>query len=100
MTWTEWHHAYIKSARNQHLCTWCGELIDKGTPYSRWLGKSGDDDPLVYRMHPECVTASEEWSNDVADWGDEYFPGEFRRGCICSRDDVPCEVCAAKGVTE
>lgn len=100
MTWTSWGESYVNKARITHICTWCGELIEKGSPYYRWRSKRGSDDPLTSRMHLECVDAFEEWSSDVATSGDEYFPGEFRRGCICSRDDDPCEVCVAKGVTE
>lgn len=93
MTWTSWGHTFIKKARDQHLCTWCDEYIDKGSTYYRWRSKDSDDDPMTSRMHIECVSASEGWP-------DEYYPGQFRRGCICARDDVPCEKCAARGVTE
>lgn len=93
MTWHTWGYEAIKKSRKPHKCTWCREGIERGSPYIRWRSKNYSDDPLAARMHPECEKAMHEWN-------DEFMPGEFRRGCICSRDDVPCEVCATKGVTE
>lgn len=47
----------IQAARKEHRCSWCGEIIQPSSTYSRWRYFSGDCQTTV-KMHPECETAS------------------------------------------
>lgn len=82
--------SHIKSAKKDHDCDWCGELICKGSPYSRYRWYEGGDAGTV-KMHPECEKASEELSIEL---GEEihFYPGENPRGCNCNFDR-DCEKC-------
>ena len=50
----------IKQARKSHYCWWCGEAIEKGSPYTRWLWKHGRE-IIPTKVHPECGKA---WRED------------------------------------
>jgi len=55
----------VKAARKEHTCTYCGELILRGSSYKRWFWAEGyDSGPGT--MHPECFAAFE-------DSGEEYY---------------------------
>ena len=53
------------TARTTHRCTSCGEPINPGEKYTRWM--SVDDSMFTNKMHPECLqmhkhdTQGEEW---------------------------------------
>jgi len=42
-------------ARKRHHCTNCGELINPGETYLRWV--TFDDSAFTNKMHPECLAA-------------------------------------------
>ena len=77
-------------ARKPHKCWWCGEAINPGDVYARWvdfdLGHA-----CTIRCHPECE----------ATWGtlDEVDSlrgfAECARGCTC--ENGACECGALKG---
>lgn len=62
----------VQKARKAHVCTWCGEPIQIGEPYERTRFVF-EGDPMVNKMHPECVKAGSTWDG-------EFEPGEFKRG--------------------
>jgi hypothetical protein len=72
----------VKSARKQHQCSWCGEVIDTGQPYMRyrWYG----DGAITVKQHPECYAAM----NEQIDFEGEvtFSPGDNPRGCNCGHD--------------
>lgn len=43
------------AARKRHLCTWCGQGIERGEQHKTWT--SIDDRWFRSRMHPECFPA-------------------------------------------
>ena len=79
---------FIKSARKQHRCTWCGEVISVNAPYERWASLDGAV-AVTTKMHPECSEAS---ANCYAD---DFLAFSNPRGCNCGFDPG-CEVCAAR----
>lgn len=64
------------TARKAHWCHWCGEKIEKGTPYEStfivWEGT-----PWTRKLHPECAEADRAYdrSDDTL-----YYEGQFQRG--------------------
>lgn len=62
-------------ARKPHLCSWCGEDIERGETYQGWT--YGDPTPERVRMHEECREAFGDSNND------EFTPHEHERGCVC-----------------
>lgn len=56
------------TARKNHRCTNCGQSIQAGAMYARWV--SFDDSAFTNKMHPECLRALQE----DADYGSfEYM---------------------------
>ncbi len=71
---------YVKKCRKNHSCFWCGETIERGSPYSWWLWvESGTIEKI--KCHPECHDA---WSDASEYEGDIYYciPGEHERGTL------------------
>ncbi len=61
------------TANKQHRCTWCGESIESGSTYMRWIsfGLPGDG-VFTNKMHAACMAACDE---QATEWGDsEYTP--------------------------
>lgn len=44
------------TAAKPHKCSWCGEVIEKGTKYVTWARLGGYDAGVV-KMHEECYEA-------------------------------------------
>jgi len=65
----------VKKARKSHTCWWCGEQIEKGHPYIKWVNVDGNDFFQV-KVHPECQKA---WITLPA-WENEVQFAEFKRG--------------------
>jgi len=75
-----------QTARKAHVCWWCGEQIEPGDEYTRWLWKdAGDVQPV--KTHRECREA---WSTLPYGENEVEF-GEFCRGCTCERGACRCE---------
>ena len=53
-----------RTARKKHICMNCGEEIDVGTKYQRWMSVD-DGKSETNKMHPECLAA----------FNDEYGSG-------------------------
>lgn len=62
--------ATIQKARKQYSCWWCGQHINSGDEYARWLWKDGG--LLVVRAHPECKNMWDEYSHE---YGEPYETG-------------------------
>lgn len=56
-------------ARKAHCCTYCGEQIEIGSAYKRWM--SIDDKALTNKMHPECLSFLQ---TEAGGDSFEYFP--------------------------
>jgi hypothetical protein len=65
------------TARKNHRCSWCGEIIKFGERYSRYRVWIGYDTSTV-KMHPECLDASGEEAREAGGWI-EWTPGEAER---------------------
>ena len=76
----------IKKAKKRHRCSWCGEFIEIGDSYERWIWNDGGA-ILAVKAHPEC--------EDAMVGGDEFTPYDNPRGCNCGFD-ARCERCKAK----
>jgi len=72
-------------ARKRHQCWWCGESIEPGTKYVRWLCKDGD--VVQVKVHPECCIA---WDSLSFSEVQEVHLGEFNRGCTCEHGYCRC----------
>ena len=44
-----------RTARKQHRCTYCAELIEVGAQYLRWMSVD-DGKAMANKMHPECIS--------------------------------------------
>ena len=62
-------------ARKWHRCTSCGESIEIGVEYVRWLSVDGRE-AMHNKMHPECYSAH----NDDATGEWEYMLYGHPRG--------------------
>ena len=59
-----------RTARKPHRCMNCGETIETGTEYQRWMSVDGGK-AQQNKMHPECLDAlNEEFGSGY--W--EYSP--------------------------
>lgn len=74
-----------QTARKPHRCHWCGEEIEVGANYQRWLWKDGRN-VLPTKAHHECAAA---WST-LDPNESEVMCGEFCRGCTCQRGYCKC----------
>lgn len=63
------------TARKTHRCTSCGESIEAGQKYAKWV--SFDDSAFTNKMHPECLAAHQKDAGQD-DW--EYSPYDHQRG--------------------
>lgn len=81
---------YIASAKKNHVCSWCGTLIEEGTSYARWrwfyCGDVGTN-----KMHAECKSAYDRFFTLTGE--DEWYPFSYKRGCICANGEDYCEYC-------
>lgn len=86
---------FIKSARKNHRCSWCGESIGLLESYLRYRWYDGSDATTV-KLHEECMDALDK---DVAENGEvEFTPGDNRRGCNC-QFCPECDYCLEKNLT-
>jgi len=83
----------IKSAKKNHGCSWCGHTISIGEPYRRYRWHEGSDASTV-KMHPECLSASEELIA-IEKQAIGFMPGDHPRGCYCEHDP-DCAHCNIK----
>jgi hypothetical protein len=79
----------IKASKRRHVCTWCGEEITVGSSYLRWRGFGEDGNVGTIKMHPECEDAKERAFREGTI--DEFFTGEFPRGCDCQPVGPCCD---------
>lgn len=79
------HERSVTRARKQYQCEWCGELVEKGSPYRsyRW---AEDGDAGTVRLHPECSAAM---GVEIKAQGGHimWLAGDYARG---SRDGRAC----------
>lgn len=75
----------IQAARKQHTCWWCGDPIEPGETYRRWLWKDRGDVEAV-KVHDDCYAA---WKT-LEPGDNEVDFAEFCRGCTCERGDCRC----------
>lgn len=54
----------LRRARKQHVCDWCSEPIEPKTKYFWWFGIV-EGDAVNTTLHPECETASTEYSSEL-----------------------------------
>ena len=66
-------------ARKEHLCSWCGEKIEKGLVYRSRAGVF-DREFQANREHAECAKAMESYDWNENDYG--YMPHSYKRGTI------------------
>jgi hypothetical protein len=71
-------------AQKRHRCTWCPEIIEKGTVYKTYTSFS-DGDVCRQRFHPECLKAAEVMFAKEG-WY-EWDCSTNTRGCICEAGD-------------
>jgi hypothetical protein len=74
----------ITKARKRHVCSWCGETIEKGEIYHRRycvLEGSGS----TIKEHPECAHAENQYYIETSE--NEWWYFHFVRGCICEGRD-------------
>lgn len=57
-------------ARKQHKCTSCGEKIEAGEQYKKWVSFD-DGSAYTNKMHPECLAMHDE-DSEGGTW--EYMP--------------------------
>ena len=79
-------NATTRVALKQHYCWWCGEKIEPGEEYYRWVWKD-DGELLPTKVHPECRVAWSKLPYDEA----EVEQGEFARGCLCQHGNCRCK---------
>ena len=73
----------IKSARINHKCLWCGDIINSGESYKYYRCYDCGDASTV-KMHPECFEAADEESSI---WGQlEFYPFSNARGKLSIND--------------
>ena len=48
----------VKKARTSHQCAWCGQVIEKGSSYKKWLWFC-DGTRNTIKAHPECLAEGE-----------------------------------------
>ena len=75
-------------ARKKHQCSWCGEEIQTGETYARYVFFGGDV-PGTVKMHQECRVAMRGYSAQNRGWI-EWQDGEFSRGCACENGRCEC----------
>ena len=56
-----------QTARKPHVCWWCGETIETGERYVRWLWKDGNT-CLPTKVHNECKRAWDSLDHDDCDF--------------------------------
>ena len=61
-------------AKKQHQCTNCGESIEPGTHYDRWMSVDGDK-AFSNKMHIECLHSLID-ENGAGFWEYSPFGGE------------------------
>lgn len=66
-------------ARKEHICEWCGEKIEKGEKYYRYVGFY-DGNFQNTPLHLECAEAMDKHLKE--DMDDEYTPYSFKRGSV------------------
>lgn len=72
----------IKAAAKTHGCSWCGEHIVQGMPYTRWRCFDGGDAGTV-KVHPECRDALFAEAEAEGGWL-EFTPGDQERPKPCA----------------
>ena len=82
----------MRTARQAHVCWWCGETIKAGAQYARWVWFDCGT-ALTVKAHPEC---SEAWRDIPPDDPDGVPFAQFSRGCTCEHGRCCCG--AATGV--
>ncbi len=100
---------HIKHARKQHQCDYCGEEIEKGSPYSYSFLKDGGE-TYSWKTHEDCDFVATELWEYINPWDgmttDEFISGvnDFYREFVCaeckhkelcslqSYDDCPCGI--------
>lgn len=65
-------------AQKSHRCTWCGETINKGDKYYKYVHVF-DLELCVAKMHTECEKAFYDWCHESYN-DDGYGEGQFKRG--------------------
>ena len=76
------------TARKEHQCGWCGEMVLVGEKYNRWNGIH-EGDFQSNAMHSECAVACHDLLSQG--WDDEYYPYEHMRGTTCE-SGCECEL--------
>lgn len=61
-------------ANKPHVCTYCGEAIDKGEQYTRWY--SVEDSWFTNKMHLECYESVRERTGEDGDHEYTAYTGE------------------------
>lgn len=99
----------IKRARKDHICNYCGETIEAGSPYTREFLVNGGEH-YEWLMHNECEKVANEIWEFVDPWDgmtdDDYQEGvrnlfecficgkcDNRKDCALHyHDDTPCKI--------
>jgi hypothetical protein len=65
----------VRKARKNHICDYCGLIIEKGTMYDRQVNKDGGE-VYTFKSHPSCAKLA----NDLGmfDWNDGVSSDDFR----------------------
>lgn len=81
----------VRTARKQHICSYCGRTIEKGETYE-WAKLAYEDQLYEWKNHKECgFIAHKLWRYIDPDEG--MTDEDFDEGCTAFCDEFICPNC-------